>query len=168
MLITEETKDYAIVQRQLIMLKNLSDHKYKNTLAFSIFSAMMCWIAQKIRNNNGDIISKINLIEGMPSFEKTKIKWDGNFYRNQGDIIVCIRNALAHADERAVRPLNNGSELTGFALELQSNDVKKHWVNFDHNQMVCTANYFGELFLGFVAGLNPSSESDAKELKENP
>jgi hypothetical protein len=139
--ITEDHLEWATVDRLREMLASVHDD-YKVTHTYAIFAATLCWIMQRIRNN-GDQPSDLRakaLHDELALEKATSEPWA---FRSMGgepllsdfmflpaspiqnlddlsvlELLVAIRNTVAHGDGRTVTPLNKNGWLVGqnFAL----------------------------------------------------
>ena len=150
--ITEEHVEYAVVQRLRDML-NDARNPYKVTAAYSFFTSILCWSAQRIRrplqgNDTAFDIAAKRLWDGLNKELITSQPWSIRIeetmvveiqkslkqsalasadFRDHSvaRFIGNLRNAVAHGDARTVRPFNHGGKLVGFEFQCVEKDKKK-------------------------------------------
>lgn len=132
--ITEDHLEWATVDRLREMLASVHDN-YKVTHTYAIFTATLCWVMQRIRANGNqpnDLRARA-LYDELAAEKAVDAPWrlrtDGNepqlanFIPGGGvqnivdlsalDLLVALRNAVAHGDSRTVRPFNRQGWLVG-------------------------------------------------------
>jgi len=133
--IREEHVEWRVVARLHELLKQLPDTDHDVTLTYSLFSTILCWTCQKIRSGESDAAHPVwqNLKQEraidapwlLSDLKMEVIDVGESIEALPASVfLVSLRNAIAHGDERRVRPLHHGEKgkadrrLTGFILEL--------------------------------------------------
>lgn len=108
MQITEDQVEWAVILRLRDMLRSSEQAEHDVTLAFALFSSIICWIAQRMRTKG----SGKNDFAARQFHERMKAQRFGQFGPGEpGDeqsvasAIILIRNGLAHADGSSVQPV---------------------------------------------------------------
>ena len=133
--ITQEHMEWAVVDR-LGKLLDRPDQKWNVTDTLSSFSLLLCWIIQRIRDENhkshglsralerefiDDIPWCITTDRANNEINKFKL-----IDKPEGDIdpysayrfLVGLRNGIAHGDDRNITPIGHRNMLVGFSIRL--------------------------------------------------
>ena len=133
--IRDKHVDWRVVARLHELLKQLPDTDHDVTLTYSLFSTILCWTCQKIRGGEAHAAHPVwQKLKQERAFDAPWLLRGQNVEVVEvGESInalpasvflVSLRNAIAHGDDRRVRPLHHGEKgkadrrLTGFILEL--------------------------------------------------
>ncbi len=145
--ITDDHLEWATIDRLREMLASVHED-YKVTHTYAIFTASLCWILQRIRNNGDQPYDcraralRDELAAERAVAEPWNLRADGddphlvNFnFRPASevqrvgdlsmlDLLIAMRNATAHGDSRTVLPVNEGGWLVGqrFVLSYRPNN----------------------------------------------
>lgn len=125
MQIGDDEIEWAVVERLRRMLEASREHEYDVTLAYALSSAIVCWLAQRLRTCGSSEADR----RAQALWRRFKAERFARFDADAAlagmsvaDALVMIRNGVAHADGRSVRPVHtrkNGRPpvLTGYAVE---------------------------------------------------
>lgn len=155
--ITEDHLEWATVDRLRAMLA--SAHKdYKVTHTYAIFAATLCWVMQRIRANGSepnDLRARA-LHDELAAEKAIDVPWSlgtegnerhfANFIPGRRvqnisdlsvlDLLIALRNAVAHGDSRTVRPFNHEGWLVGQSFKISgqgwSGEVKLNRADMRH------------------------------------
>lgn len=122
--ITDDQVEWAVVERLRRMLEVSREHEYDITLAYALFSAIVCWLAQRLRTR-GSSEADLRARALWQRFEAEQFATFGGHAAPAGisvaEALVMIRNGVAHADGRSIRPVHTRKSgrppvLTGYAV----------------------------------------------------
>ncbi len=174
--IREEHVEWRVVARLHDLLKELPSADHEVTLTYSLFSTILCWTCQKIRSGEADAAHHV--WETLRQERALAAPWLLGGLRMEvievGESIdalpasvflVSLRNAIAHGDDRRVRPLHHGLKgkadrrLTGFVLELDFRRWGQHRVSMNQIDMRRIGMALADRF---VRVLSAQSQEDAR------
>lgn len=104
--ITEHQVQWAVVVRLRDMLAASHRAEHDVTMAFALFSSIICWIAQRMRTKG----KGPNDVAARRFHDRMRTRSFGQFSRGESasqtvaEAIILICNAVAHADGSSVRP----------------------------------------------------------------
>lgn len=132
---TEITKDHvewAVVYRLWLMLDEPPHKQYSVTQTYALFTAILCWVMQRIRTKQDksetDRVAQ-KVLDRLSREKINKEPWDvavtariarigalavgvptpSNFEKRRPDqVLIALRDAVAHGDARNVIPFNCG------------------------------------------------------------
>lgn len=197
--ITEQHREWATVDRMRDMLGSVR-RDYEITQTYTLFAGILCWTLQRIRSkedgsaltqrfkNLHDTLAQESVdhlsrrlgvsprsitrntdiaFNDLSPFAKTKET------PNSLEVLIALRNAVAHGDARRVAPVNNAGRLTGYQFICGKQDKKTdvwHWrVDIALNR-VGMQQIAGELARRFCnAAIDPSDDAnilEARKLRE--
>lgn len=129
MQITDENKEFATIQRLREMLNNVPETvPYRVTFTHAVFTSILCWTVQRLRAEDARAQGawkqlKAERIDAAPWLipvdpdRRPQARRVGPFPAFQGftvaRLIICLRNAVAHGDERRISPYNHSLTLIG-------------------------------------------------------
>jgi len=139
--VTDDTIEYATVERLGAMLGDLRE-PYKVTESYALFTAILCWILQRIRTpeqedgENDELARSVRCkleqipIDAPPWSVKTTPQEEGELHRNAHcfpafaglsafDFFKSLRDVVAHGDARAIRPVNVNGFLVGHEFDCE-------------------------------------------------
>ena len=133
--IRDEHVEWRVVARLRELLEQLPPAEHDVTLTYSLFSTVLCWTCQRIRSGNADAAGSVwETLKQDRAIEapwllgdlKAEVVETGEPVEGvpASVFLVSLRNAIAHGDDRRVRPLHHGEKgkadhrLTGFMLDL--------------------------------------------------
>lgn len=172
--IIDHAAEYETVHRLAKMLGTAKED-YKTTETYALFTAILCWVMQRARTPNhhndlGDaqaqsvkvqleeqIISDapwaVDQLQGMSAFE---------FFKR-------LRDAVAHGDNRRIRPLNDNGILKGHSFELRGNNGYQNFtVHLSRTDMGRLGHELAELFCQTMRNApdNAGIEIQGSDIKE--
>ena len=129
--INEYEDEYKTVERLSSMLEYPKE-EHEITESYALFTAILCWVTQRIRKPDdqegaGDSQAQsieVQLSDVMVSEEPWEI--DGLDGMSVFKFFKHLRNAVAHGDNRRIRPLNDNGELKGYSFELRCRKGKQY------------------------------------------
>ena len=175
--IRDEHVEWRVVARLRELLKELPSAEHDVTLTYSLFSTVLCWTCQKIRSGEADATHSVwEKLEQEGAFDAPWLLSSQNVeVVKSGEsvnalpasvFLVSLRNAIAHGDDRRVRPLHHGVKgkadrrLTGFILELDCKRWGQHRVSMNQIDMRRIGLALADRF---VSVLSAQSQEDALE-----
>ena len=145
--IKDEHLEFAVVERLGKLLATSDHNEFAVTETYAHFASVVCWIVQRLRENDKNLDRLSELITDEPwSIEvskedddsqnihflgsSAKIKYaKGVDSRQVGPLMIGIRNAIAHGDHRSVFPLQKlkkvgkpNRNLIGFEFRCQKDN----------------------------------------------
>jgi len=156
-MIDERHVEWRVVARLRELLEELPPTTHDVTLTYSLFSTILCWVCQRIRDEKHEVATSVwTAFERELAFDHP---WDLSDIRISIDqkavtegtlqistlpvsvFLVGLRNAAAHGDDRKVRPHHIGKagrpdrRLVGFDLDAgfyrpgnkQTNEPAQNW-----------------------------------------
>ena len=128
MQITEAEKEFATVQRLREMLASIpSDVPYRVTLSHALFTSILCWSVQRLRAKDDRAREAWGRLEAeridiapwsipVDPERRPQARGVGPFpeFRSftAARLLSCLRNAVAHGDERRISPYNHPGRTT--------------------------------------------------------
>ena len=138
--ISGESKEFATVQRLGEMLRNIPAREpYRVTLTHALFTSILCWSVQRLRAPEPRAHEAWTQLEGEPvedapwsvpvdPAQKPQARGVGPFPEFQGfssaRLLVALRNAVAHGDDRRIAPWNRGDSLVGHKFTCVETDKR--------------------------------------------
>ncbi len=124
--ITEDNLEWATVDRMSRMLTSVQGD-YKVTQAYALFTAILCWVMQRIRADDIQMFDELRLERALghpwnfradgerPHLSNIVIATRGWNIGDltTADLLVGLRDAAAHGDGRRIRPANSEGLLVG-------------------------------------------------------
>jgi hypothetical protein len=148
MQITDEHLEWATVDRLREMLAAVNED-YKVTNTYALFTAILCWVAQRIRaQGNGPIDVRARALYDEIARERAiDPTWaltaegehpqllDFKFTERSEvqnvaeipmtDLLIALRNAVAHGDARKILPINHNGWLVGQRFLVSATDGRR-------------------------------------------
>lgn len=139
--ISEESKEFATVERLGEMLRDIPAREpYRVTLTHALFTSILCWSVQRLRAPEHRTREAWERLEGEPvedapwsipvdPAQKPQARGVGPFPEFQGfkaaRLLVALRNAVAHGDDRRIAPWNRGDSLIGHKFTCVEMDERR-------------------------------------------
>lgn len=142
--ITDDHVEWAVVGRLRLMLEEPPHENFKVTQTYALFTAILCWVMQRIRIKSHEIVSKDdkiahNLFKKLEGASINAEPWRihiapteriervgatgvpvpaprGVEAHTAERFLINLRDATAHGDARNVEPFNAGGFLAGFTF----------------------------------------------------
>lgn len=192
--ITDEHLEWATVHRLREMLAAVNED-YKVTSTYALFTAILCWVAQRIRSQgDGPIDLRARGLYDELALEKAVdppwgLSAEGehpqflgfNFTPRSGiagvaelpisDLLIALRNAVAHGDARKILPINHNGWLVGQRFLVRATDDRRRllWtgeVNLRRADMRRIGETLAARFCGALAHARPHFADDARTVHE--
>jgi hypothetical protein len=117
--------DWAVVHRLALMLAAGRDD-FDVTFRYAVLCSLICWTAQRWRASDAKATLVQRVLRRESAFETRWIPLNKPHRDDRASLVgmnaecllLCLRNTMAHGDERLVVPLNEGKTLYGFTLEI--------------------------------------------------
>jgi hypothetical protein len=193
MQITDEHLEWATVDRLREMLAAVNED-YKVTKTYALFTAILCWVAQRIRaQGNGPIdvrgralydeIARERAVDppwGLTAEGEHPQLLDFNFTDRSEvqnvaempmtDLLVALRNAVAHGDARKILPINHNGWLVGQRFLVSATEGRRLlWtgrVDLRRAEMRRISATLAERFCAALAHARPRFADEARTVHE--
>lgn len=170
--ITEDQVEWAVIARLRDTLRDSPRHRHEVTLAFAAFSTLVCWVVQRMRckgYSHQDEAAK----RFYRRMQETRFTGFGSGdplpvegappATTVAEVLIAIRNGVAHGDGRSVRPLNRSNAsprppvLTGFVIPWGDASLM-----LTHSMMVGFGTWIADEFIQDMTGMaNPEEAARA-------
>lgn len=183
--IVRDVEEYATVERLALMLRDVSE-PYKTTETYALFTAILCWVVQRVRTPQQDGSLHARLARGVadtfqeqrilgspPRLTGMQVLANGDVDEGQLgfatalDVLIAFRDAVAHGDARGVKPVNENGYLTGHEFRLRCAGQTYH-VRLRRRDMAALGCDVAEAFCDQMrlASHDPDIDAHAHELSE--
>jgi hypothetical protein len=191
--ITDEHLEWATVDRLREMLAAVNED-YKVTNTYALFTAILCWVAQRIRaQGNGPIdvraralydeIARERAVDppwGLTAEGEHPQLLDFNFTERSEvqnvaeirmtDLLIALRNAVAHGDARKILPINHNGWLVGQRFLVSATEGRRLlWtgrVDLQRGEMRRISATLAERFCAALAHARPRFADEARAVHE--
>jgi hypothetical protein len=193
MQITDEHLEWATVDRLREMLAAVNED-YKVTNTYALFTAILCWVAQRIRAQGDgpidvraralyDEIARERAIDppwGLTAEGEHPQLLDFNFTERSevqnvaevpmSDLLIALRNAVAHGDARKILPINHNGWLVGQRFLVSATEGRRLlWtgrVDLRRDEMRRISATLAERFCAALAHARPRFADEARMVHE--
>lgn len=192
--ITDEHLEYATVDRLRRMLVTVHED-YKVTHTYALFTTIVCWVTQRIRAQ-GDAPNDVRaraLYEQIALEKAISPQWG---LTNEGetpqlalftftnhsavqnladlpmsDLLVALRNAVAHGDARKITPINDNGWLVGQRFAISAKNIQRQllWtgqVDLRRVDMRRIGEFLAGRFCASLANARPHLTEEAQMVHE--
>jgi hypothetical protein len=193
MQITDEHLEWATVDRLREMLAAVNED-YKVTNTYALFTAILCWVAQRIRAQGDgpidvraralyDEIARERAVDppwGLTAEGEHPQLLDFNFTERSevqnvaevpmSDLLIALRNAVAHGDARKILPINHNGWLVGQRFLVSATEGRRLlWtgrVDLRRAEMRRISATLAERFCAALAHARPRFADEARMVHE--
>lgn len=166
--ITDDVAEYATVQRLSKMLCTAKED-YRATESYALFTAILCWVMQRIRVDDGQNEPADECARSVQEYLKNQYisdsPWNVERVGNLSafDFFMKLRNAVAHGDARSIRPVNRNSILVGHEFLLCERG-REHiaTVQLERRDMQRLGTSLAKCFCDEMKSVNQDEDIDAK------
>ena len=135
--------EWKVVARLRELLDRPPEAEHDVTLAYSLFTGILCWTCQRMRDKGRPLAIWTGLQQELAADHPwgllglhPQVVLPGDLTTLPASVfLIALRNATAHGDDRTVKPLHTGvrsradRRLTGFVFdaEFYDKETKQHW-----------------------------------------